>query len=105
MCGRKSMRAKSVLRGKLLRAHRVPLPAPQRSSAGSINRKEPPLSAARRSSPMARVAAAVAIAVVLACFALTFRAQWDTIAEADWRLEPGRFAVATVVLVVSFALV
>ena len=62
------------------------------------------MSTARR-PPWARLAGAAAVGAVLVCFALTFKAQWATIAAADWRLEPGRFALATVILVVSFALV
>jgi uncharacterized membrane protein YbhN (UPF0104 family) len=53
----------------------------------------------------ARVAAALAVVAVAACFALTFKAQWATIAAADWRLEPLRFSLASAVLVASFALV
>jgi uncharacterized membrane protein YbhN (UPF0104 family) len=60
---------------------------------------------AARSSRWARPAAVVAVAVVLASFAVTLAAQWDTIAAASWRLEPARFAAASVVLVASFALV
>ena len=53
----------------------------------------------------ARLAAALAVAAVTAGFALTFKTQWATIASAGWRLEPLRFALASALLVVSFALV
>ena len=48
---------------------------------------------------------AVVVAVVLACVAAALRSQWREVAAAEWRLEPGMLALATVLLGVSFLLV
>ena len=48
---------------------------------------------------------AAAVAVVLACLAWAVAGQWRVISAAEWNLDPPRFALATVVLALSFAIV
>jgi len=60
-----------------------------------------PSSAPRRS----RWPTAVVLAVVAGFFAVTLAARWNDVISLKWRLEPGLFGAATVLLALSYGLV
>jgi uncharacterized membrane protein YbhN (UPF0104 family) len=75
--------------------HRVPL------RCAAVDADSVPSSARRRP----RWPTVVVVAVVAGFFVVTLAARWNDVISLKWRLEPGLFAVATVVLALSYVLV
>src|SRR5512133_4243224 len=67
----------------------------------AVDAESPPPSARRRS----RWLTVAVLAVVAGFFVATLAARWNDIISLKWRLEPRLFAVATVVLALSYVLV
>jgi uncharacterized membrane protein YbhN (UPF0104 family) len=66
-----------------------------------VDADSPPASAPRRS----RWRTVAVLAVVAGFFVATLAARWNDVISLKWRLEPGLFAVATALLVLSYGLV
>ena len=67
----------------------------------TVDADSPPVGARRRS----RWLTVAVLAVVAGFFLATLAARWNDVISLKWRLEPGLFALATVLLAVSYGLV
>ena len=67
----------------------------------AVDADSPPPNARRRS----RWLTVAVLAVVAGFFVATLAARWNDVISLNWRLEPGLFAVATVLLALSYGLV